>query len=206
MLVLTRKTGQQICVPCCGVSVEVLGVSSKHVRLGIRAPSDVIVHRREVLQRIEKARSRESYDGKGANRVERVLITDSDPRLLRACKAHLQQSGLVVDTATSGLDCVAHLRREAPDVLVLAPEIWWGGVAGVLSLMLEDPDIPLVPTLIHGHDETQCQEAAKMYPLFRYVMGPLRPTELKTQIELFDTCLQTHAFPMKICQEAEGCC
>ena len=56
MLVLSRKTGQQICVPCCNVTIEVLRISGKNVRLGIRAPLDVAVHRREVLQRLGNRR------------------------------------------------------------------------------------------------------------------------------------------------------
>ena len=52
MLVLSRKIGEQIVLPESGVTVAVLGVNSKRVRLGIEAPSDVTVHRAEVWQRI----------------------------------------------------------------------------------------------------------------------------------------------------------
>ena len=52
MLVLSRKVGQQVVVPECGVTIDVVGLSSKQVRLGITAPSATQVHRSEVWQRI----------------------------------------------------------------------------------------------------------------------------------------------------------
>lgn len=52
MLILSRKTGQQIVLPDSGVTVTVLGVSGKRVRLGVEAPPGQAVHRAEVWQRI----------------------------------------------------------------------------------------------------------------------------------------------------------
>jgi carbon storage regulator len=52
MLVLSRKIGEEIVLPECGVTVSVLGVSSKRVRLGIEGPSDVRVFRAELWRRI----------------------------------------------------------------------------------------------------------------------------------------------------------
>ena len=51
MLVLARKTGQQIVLPECGVTIEVLNVGKNQVRLGIAAPADIPVHRSEVWDR-----------------------------------------------------------------------------------------------------------------------------------------------------------
>ncbi len=52
MLVLTRKIGQQIVLPECGVTIDVIDAGKNQVRLGIAAPADVAVHRREVWERI----------------------------------------------------------------------------------------------------------------------------------------------------------
>jgi carbon storage regulator len=52
MLVLSRKIGEQIILPDSGVSVVVLGVHGKRVRLGFEGPPNVTVHRAEVWQRI----------------------------------------------------------------------------------------------------------------------------------------------------------
>ena len=49
MLVLSRKLGERIVVPQCGLAVTVLAVKGKAVRLGISAPEDVSVYREEIL-------------------------------------------------------------------------------------------------------------------------------------------------------------
>jgi carbon storage regulator len=56
MLVLTRKIGQQIVLPECGVTIEVLNVGGNRVRLGIAAPADIPVHRSEIRDRIHRQR------------------------------------------------------------------------------------------------------------------------------------------------------
>jgi carbon storage regulator len=54
MLVLTRKLGQRIVLPNCGVTIDVVNIGHSQVRLGIDAPSDIPVHRREVWDRIRR--------------------------------------------------------------------------------------------------------------------------------------------------------
>ncbi len=52
MLVLSRKCGEQICMPSCDLVVTVLSLSGNRVRLGFTAPDDVAVFRKEVWSRI----------------------------------------------------------------------------------------------------------------------------------------------------------
>jgi carbon storage regulator len=51
LLVLTRKVNQSIVIGN-DVEVVVLEVRGEQVRLGIRAPKDVVVHRKEVFDQI----------------------------------------------------------------------------------------------------------------------------------------------------------
>ncbi len=53
MLILTRRLGESITIGD-NIKVSVLGVSGRQVRLGIDAPSDVVVHREEVYVRIQE--------------------------------------------------------------------------------------------------------------------------------------------------------
>jgi carbon storage regulator len=50
MLVLSRKPGERIVVPCCELVITVVSVQGNRVRLGISAPADVAVYREEVQQ------------------------------------------------------------------------------------------------------------------------------------------------------------
>lgn len=54
MLILTRRVGEKIVIghPAGDIVVTVLGVRGGNVRIGIKAPKDVQVHREEIYKRI----------------------------------------------------------------------------------------------------------------------------------------------------------
>jgi len=51
MLVFSRKIGEQVVFPNQGITIDVVDVGKTRVRLGISAPADIPVHRREVRDR-----------------------------------------------------------------------------------------------------------------------------------------------------------
>lgn len=53
MLVLTRKTDQSIMVGS-DIEITILEVRGEQVRIGIRAPRNVTVHRKEVFEQISQ--------------------------------------------------------------------------------------------------------------------------------------------------------
>ncbi len=50
MLVLTRRIGESIRVPSCGIAVKILEVRGSKVRLGISAPPEIKVLRDELCE------------------------------------------------------------------------------------------------------------------------------------------------------------
>jgi carbon storage regulator len=54
MLVLTRKKGESIMIDH-HISVTVLSVEGDHVKIGVDAPKEVVVFRREVYETIQAA-------------------------------------------------------------------------------------------------------------------------------------------------------
>jgi carbon storage regulator len=60
MLVLSRKKGEEILVPECGVTVKVVAVQGQTIRLGIAAPAEVAILRGEIWERDGQRPRRES--------------------------------------------------------------------------------------------------------------------------------------------------
>jgi carbon storage regulator len=54
MLILTRKVGEEIVLPDCGVTIGVVKIMGKTVRLGIAAPAEVPVNRQEIEDKIRE--------------------------------------------------------------------------------------------------------------------------------------------------------
>jgi len=63
VLVLSRREGEEILVPECGVTVTVLAVQGNKIRLGIRAPAEVESLRGELRDRQVQEARREAVPG-----------------------------------------------------------------------------------------------------------------------------------------------
>jgi carbon storage regulator len=78
MLVLTRKSNQSIMIGD-DIEVSVLAIMGEKVRIGIQAPRDVPVFRKEVYLEIQQERSDEA-DAKGAREeVDAALRSLGEP-------------------------------------------------------------------------------------------------------------------------------
>jgi carbon storage regulator len=52
MLILTRRVGESLMIGA-DVAITVLGVKGNQVRIGVKAPKDVAVHREEIFEKIK---------------------------------------------------------------------------------------------------------------------------------------------------------
>jgi len=64
LLILTRKLGESITIGD-DIKVSVLGVRGRQVRLGIDAPSNVVVHREEIYVKVQAENRKASKSLKG---------------------------------------------------------------------------------------------------------------------------------------------
>jgi carbon storage regulator len=53
MLILTRMVGETVMIGD-NVSVAIIGVSGSYVRIGISAPKEITVHRKEIFDQIRR--------------------------------------------------------------------------------------------------------------------------------------------------------
>lgn len=58
MLILTRRIGEALMIGH-DVTVQVLDVQGHQVRIGIRAPKEIAVHREEVYERVRQEKAEE---------------------------------------------------------------------------------------------------------------------------------------------------
>jgi carbon storage regulator len=72
VLVLTRKSNQSIMIGD-DVEVSVLSIMGEKVRIGIQAPRDIPVFRKEVYLEIQQERSRELTSTDVRGEVDRAL-------------------------------------------------------------------------------------------------------------------------------------
>ncbi|MDR1397000.1 MAG: carbon storage regulator CsrA [Desulfarculales bacterium] len=55
MLILTRKVGESITIGDGSVTVSVMEIKGRQVRLGINAPANTPIHREEVFMKIKES-------------------------------------------------------------------------------------------------------------------------------------------------------
>lgn len=55
MLILTRKAGESITIGDGSITVNVMEIKGRQVRLGIEAPADMPIHRQEIFEKIKEA-------------------------------------------------------------------------------------------------------------------------------------------------------
>ena len=115
--------------------------------------------------------------------ADKVLIADPDAALLASYRAYLSRHGFQVATAKDGLECVARLRAFRPDIVVLSPHLLWGAGEGVLAMMYEERDVPLVPVLALDDDYREDgRYLIGPFPVRGYHVKPLAPALLAASV------------------------
>jgi len=71
----------------------------------------------------------------------RILLAGLNNYRWRSYQKRFDAAGFSTRLTSSGIDCVAALREFRPNVLVLDPNIPWGGGDGVLAVRDEEPEL-----------------------------------------------------------------
>ena len=117
------------------------------------------------------------------SRPIRVLMADPDESLQPLYRERLMQEGFELVAASSGLECVGRLCERVPDVLVLEPQLPWGGGEGVLAMMGEVPQLATVPVMVlTSCRDSRILETVARFPVSDYQLKPLAAERLVGRI------------------------
>ena len=78
----------------------------------------------------------------------RILLVDDDPDVVHRLASSLSGDGYDVSSASDGLSCMAQLRREDPDLVVLDLEISAGGGYRTLERLRDNPHWARLPVVV----------------------------------------------------------
>jgi carbon storage regulator CsrA len=121
MLVLTRKPNEEIVIPRYGITVSPVQIKGDKVRLGITAPPEVEVYRREVWERMQaKAASDQAEPGiEPPMPGPHILVVEDNPDCRWGLETLLKMMGYRVEAAEDGIDGLEKALRGKPPVLLV---------------------------------------------------------------------------------------
>lgn len=130
-----------------------------------------------------------------------ILVVDDDPHILELVSIHLRQAGYTVMQAGNGLDALALLEHEWPDLAVV--DVMMPGMDGfTLTKQLREKEIPVL--LLTAKGELEDKEKGFLAGSDDYVVKPFEPKELLFRIHAilrrYDKAvdLQIQAGPLQI--------
>lgn len=118
-------------------------------------------------------------------RRRKVLLAITRSKSRTEFRLDLCRNGFDVVTADNGLECLQIFQSFTPDVIVIEPELLWGGGDGVLDVIREDPVLSEVPVLALT---TKCNRTA-IYSISQFAISdfwvqPIGPAQLTERVSL----------------------
>jgi len=115
--------------------------------------------------------------------AERILVVDDEPDLLELVRVNLDQSGYAVETAASGSEALARLRRAPPDLVVL--DLMLPDVSGteICRQLRADPDLARLPVIMLTAKSDEVDRVVGLeLGADDYVTKPFSPRELVLRV------------------------
>jgi len=114
--------------------------------------------------------------------VTRVLVVDDDPVILRLLRVNFEMEGYVVATAADGIEGLAAVRANRPDIVVsdvMMPKLDGLGFA---AAMRGDPALAAIPIILLSAKAQTADIDAGLAVADDYVTKPFDPLELLDRV------------------------
>ena len=123
----------------------------------------------------------------------RVLVVGRDEAMLELLQSFLWDFGYETEVAADGLECCAFLREFVPDVVILDHEVLWGGSAGILARMRDDPVLAKTPViLIAERPPSEKRDSSKRPPIVGSLRTPVQLGDLLAQLRSLKRLCGSH--------------
>ena len=114
--------------------------------------------------------------------VTKVLVVDDDPVIVRLLRVNFEMEGYVVATAADGIEGLAAVRSNRPDIVVsdvMMPKLDGLGLAAALKA---DPALAAIPIILLSAKAQNADVDAGLKVADDYVTKPFDPLELLDRV------------------------
>jgi len=116
--------------------------------------------------------------------ANRILVVDDEPDLVELLRFNLEQAGFQVETAGSGSEAMACIRRSTPDLVVLDLMLPDGSGTDVCRQVRSDPDLKELPVImLTAKGEEVDRVVGFELGADDYVTKPFSPRELILRVQ-----------------------
>lgn len=113
-----------------------------------------------------------------------VLLAVRRSQSRSAHATYLRERGFRVQIADHGLDCLDIVAHFHPDVVIIEPELLWGGGDGVLAVFSTLPDLCRVPVVVLTTDFNRASiYSISQFNVCDFWVQPITPQRLTARIE-----------------------
>lgn len=110
--------------------------------------------------------------------LRRVLLAVSRSPSRSDYEGELKRHGLQVMSADNGVECLGILREFTPDIVVIEPELLWGGGDGVLAVLSEMPGMWIVPIVVLTADSSPKLDCLSLFATTELLKRPVSAERL----------------------------
>ncbi len=124
---------------------------------------------------------------------QRVLVVDDEPDVLLLCRVNLEFEGYEVVLASNGVDAIAEVRDQRPDVILLDVMMPQKDGWQVLDELQGDPELATIPVvMLTARSQEQDQIRGWSTGVAEYITKPFSPLSLSQVVESVLTEEQEH--------------
>jgi CheY-like chemotaxis protein len=116
---------------------------------------------------------------------KKILLIDDEPFLLKVLLVRLKHWGYDSLGAENGLEGLAVMRENRPDLIILDKEMPGLNGEEVVRIVRRDPELKAIPIIMLSADVENIEACAKACGVAHYLTKPCEPEDLLAMIQIY---------------------